>query len=263
MSLLPALVAVGLVFALVVVVPARDGPGTTAAGGSTTETPFRDDPPTVAAIGDNPLHSSVVRPASVACELPEPGSAVSRLRAFYDALLRCLDRSWRPALDAAGARFGPARVSIADAPETACGPLPPSAEATGLYCSTDTTIYLPRSRTLDAFGLSVEAHVATLAHEYGHHVQHLSGILDDAGRMLGRYAEDGPADREIGRRVELQANCLAGTFLRQARDGGAFDRELAEAAVDDFRNWVDSDTHGAGDTQRGWALRGYRDGGAG
>lgn len=252
---LPVVAALGLVVALVLAVPVLED---TDAGARDAAAPGEPALPAMASIGDNPFLASGVRPATVKCVLPEFSSDRQRLRDFYRAGLRCLDRAWRPALTEAGVPFEPARLRIVDEPTTACGPLPPVAEATGLYCAEDTTIYLPRTRTLDAFGLTVEAHVATLAHEYGHHVQHLSGVLGEAGSTLGRYAPGSPRDKELGRRVELQANCFAGMFLGSAGGRGSFDAELAEAAVDDFRHWVDSDTHGSSETQRAWALRGYR-----
>ena len=61
----------------------------------------------------------------------------------------------------------------------------------------------------------------------------------------------------------MQANCFAGAFLAGASGRGSISNELARAAVDDFRNWIDSDTHGASETQREWATRGYQRGDVG
>ncbi len=256
---LPIAVALVLVGVFVAVLPSFDD-GDSALPGAA---PGPDEPvPSLASIGDNRLLRSGTVLAEVRCELPELGSARERLRAFYTAELRCLDRAWKPALNRAGVKFAPVAVNITDDPTTACGELPPSGEATGLYCAEDATIYLPRTRTLEAFGLTREAHIATLAHEYGHHVQHLSGILADANGQLNRYPAGSPPDRELGRRVELQANCFAGVFLASAAGRGSITDDLGQAAVDDFRNWVDSDTHGASETQRRWAARGFRHGDA-
>jgi predicted metalloprotease len=206
---------------------------------------------------DNPVLTSSTRLPQVTCRLPDLQPGNQAMRAFYTAELRCLDTAWAPVLRRIGASFAPVRLRLEDDPETACGPLPPPEEATGLYCDRDTTNYLPLRRTVHAFGLTREAHVATLAHEYGHHVQYLSGILEEANRRLGRFEPGSPADRELGRRVELQANCFAGAFLASAAGRGSLDRELAEAAVADFSNWIDSDTHGSSRTQLRWAWLGY------
>jgi predicted metalloprotease len=251
---LPVALAVVLVGVLVAVVPSLDG-GHVRSGSAQAPS---DAVPSLASIGDNRLLQSGAVLADVRCELPALGSAPERLEAFYTAELHCLDRAWEPALDEAGIAFAPVNVSITDDPTTACGALPPSDEATGLYCAEDATIYLPRKRTLEAFGLTEQAHLATLAHEYGHHVQHLSGILADANEQLQHYPAGSAADRELGRRVELQANCFAGVFLASAVGRGSITEELGDAAVDDFRNWVDSETHGTSDTQWTWAARGFR-----
>ncbi|NIJ13524.1 hypothetical protein FHU38_003868 [Saccharomonospora amisosensis] len=248
---LPVGAALLLVATLVLVVPTFDrAVGDAPAAARTSARP-------AAQPQDSALLTAGVSLGKVTCDLPRLGAGRPALRAYYRAQLRCLDAAWKPALDRAGVPFEPVRVRIVDEPRTACGALPPQEEATGLYCDKDMTIYLPRDRTLAAFGLAREAHVATLAHEYGHHVQHLSGILAAVNRRLARVEPDSPQDKELGRRVELQANCFAGMFLGSASGSGAVSVDLAEAAVDDFRNWVDSETHGSSRTQRRWAMRGY------
>ncbi|MFC4000756.1 neutral zinc metallopeptidase [Prauserella oleivorans] len=211
-------------------------------------------------VADNRLHTAGVGPAPVGCDLPVLGGTRTELRAFYEAEVRCLDAAWRPVLRRIGAPFTPVAVELADDPTTRCGALPPAHRATGLYCDVDNTIYLPRGRVLDSLGLVTEAHVATLAHEYGHHVQKLSGILDMVNRELSRHAPGSPPDRELGRRVELQANCFAGLFLASVGGRGSIGHADAEAAVEDFRNWVDSDTHGSSRTQLRWARAGFTGG---
>lgn len=258
-AVLPVALAVVLVGVLVAVLPSLDEHNV--GSGSAQEAP--DAVPSLASIGDNRLLRSGTVLADVRCDLPALGSAPERLQRFYTAELRCLERAWKPVLAEAGVEFAGVDVSITDDPTTACGALPPADEATGLYCAQDATIYLPRQRTLEAFGLTEQAHLATLAHEYGHHIQHLSGILADANGQLSRYPAGSAADRELGRRVELQANCFAGVFLASAAGRGSISEELGDAAVDDFRNWVDSETHGASATQRTWAARGFRHGDVG
>ncbi|RBM20149.1 metalloprotease [Prauserella sp. PE36] len=211
-------------------------------------------------VRDNPLLTSRTVLAPVACDLPVFSGDLPRLRAYYHAEIRCLAAAWRPVLDSVGARFSPVTVSLADDPVTRCGALPPAAEATGLYCDLDRTIYLPYGRVLDSLGVTTEAHLATLAHEYGHHIQQLSGILGMANRELDAYAPGSPQDHELHRRVELQANCFAGLFLASAAGRGSISAADAEAAVQDFRNWVDSETHGDSETQLRWARAGF-DGG--
>ncbi|MBK1786690.1 neutral zinc metallopeptidase [Prauserella cavernicola] len=209
---------------------------------------------------DNALLTLSVPLPSVACSLPELGLDPSALQDYYDAEIRCLEQAWTPVLAEVGATVSGVSVRLDDDPSTRCGALPPATEATGLYCHLDDTIYLPHDRVLASLGPSTEAHLATVAHEYGHHVQRLSGILDMANRELGSYERDSPQDHELHRRVELQANCFAGLFLASASGRGSISAADAEAAVNDFRNWVDSDTHGSSETQLRWARAGFDDG---
>ncbi|WP_249043285.1 neutral zinc metallopeptidase [Prauserella muralis] len=204
-----------------------------------------------------PLLTMGTAPPRTTCALPPFAVGETALRAYYRAELRCLERAWRPVLEEAGAPVARVGLVLADDPDTACGDLPPASKATGLYCDVDGTIYLPRARTLDALGERPVPHLATVAHEYGHHLQQVSGILGAANRQLAGFPEDGPEDRELSRRVELQANCLAGMFFASVAGRGSITADDADAAVSDFRNWIDSDTHGTSATQLRWARTGY------
>lgn len=88
-----------------------------------------------------------------------------------------------------------------------CGD-PTSGQANAGYCIKDNTIGWDRTNLLpamiDSFGpMSV---VMVLAHEYGHAVQHQSGIVgkDDPGIVL-----------------EQQADCFAGVFVRHVAEGNS------------------------------------------
>ncbi|MEU6642234.1 neutral zinc metallopeptidase [Saccharomonospora sp. NPDC046836] len=253
---LPIVVSVALVAVLVVVVTELRGrsgdPADTEPGQAVGA---RQEP--AQSLTDNRLHRAAIALPPVTCHLPELAGAQAALHAYYTAEIACLDAAWRPALEQSGAAFAPVSVELADNPVTQCGELPPAAEATGLYCHADATIYLPRARVLASLGLGTDAHLATVAHEYGHHVQELAGILDLVNSELSRYEPGSAKDRELGRRVELQANCFAGLFLASAAGRGAITAADARAAVDDFRNWVDSESHGTSEAQLRWANTGF------
>src|SRR5580765_1110268 len=110
------------------------------------------------------------------------------------------------------------------------------------YCPVDERVYLDLGffdelkQRLGASGDFAQAYV--VAHELGHHVQHLLGT-DARVRQL---AESRPAEaNELSVRLELQADCYAGvwgrsTDQRQHLEAGDVDEALnAAAAVGDDR----------------------------
>ncbi|SFQ33258.1 hypothetical protein SAMN05421810_106163 [Amycolatopsis arida] len=212
----------------------------------------------VRALGTNPLLAADVELPKVACDLPELGRAADQLRAFYTAGVACLDEVWRPALAAVNQPFASPRLDIAADASTECGETPTAEEATAFYCGWDEVIYMPEDRLLDTVGTNPASHLAVLAHEYAHHVQTLSGIMYAVQDELADAEEDGPEVKALTRKVELQANCFAGLFLRSAAGQGSLTMRQAREAVDDFANSGDSDTHGTLANQVRWAEIGFR-----
>ena len=109
-----------------------------------------------------------------------------------------------------------------------------------------------------------------IAHEAGHHVQHLLGIDSDVRAEQSR--SDDP--NELSIRMELQADCFAGiwgnsAFDEQLLESGDLEEGLqAAAAVGDDRiqqrtTWrVDPEswTHGSSSQRVEWFRRGFRSG---
>ena len=126
-----------------------------------------------------------------------------------------LDEYWSGAFEASGNQYqAPSTVLFTDAVSTACGG---ASSAVGpFYCPLDQTIYLDLGfyeQLETRFGAEGGpfAEMYVIAHEYGHHVQNLLGLLE-AGRDAG--AEGGAV------RTELQADCFAGVWGGNAVDTG-------------------------------------------
>lgn len=179
---------------------------------------------------------------------------------------------WNDEFSRRNARYRPARtVFFSGATQTGCGS---ASSATGpFYCPNDGQVYIDLSfydvlRTrFGAAGNLAQAYV--IAHEYGHHIQNLTGILD-------RYGNDqrtGPNSAAVA--IELQADCYAGLWVRNAVQTGYLatvtqqdlrDALGAAAAVGDDRIQrqtqgrvtPESWTHGSAEQRQQWFARGYQ-----
>lgn len=144
----------------------------------------------------------------------------SSFAAFLNTTTDCLDRSWTTAFRQAGVPFDrPLRVFWTRPGRSPCGDYP-APGAAAFYCPLNNGMYIGVTHAQQAAaGLPVRFNVAyarEVAHEYGHHVQNEAGILDFSheARTQAATLEERNA---ITRRSELQAQCLAGTFMAAVR----------------------------------------------
>jgi len=101
------------------------------------------------------------------------------------------------------------------------------------YCPSDRKIYLDMGffqEMKDQFGASGDfAQAYVVAHEVGHHVQNLLGILPkaDAARQQMNQADS----NKMSVRVELQADCFAGIWGKFTQQKGILDSGDLEEAL--------------------------------
>ncbi len=157
---------------------------------------------------------------------------------------------------------------------TGCGQA--SSQTGPFYCPLDNLVYfdLEFLQTLqNQFGATGDlAAQYIVAHEFGHHVQNVLGINAEMRRA---QQEDPARANQYSVALELQADCFAGAWARDAGDRDLFDdpREVEEAldaaaAVGDDRiqqqtqGRVDPEqwTHGSSAQRVEWFQRGYRSG---
>lgn len=99
---------------------------------------------------------------------------------------------------------------------TACGSA--TADVGPFYCSGDKLVYLDTSflsQLLEQLGAqsSTAAEAYVIAHEYGHHAQDLLGAMAKAHAAGSQTGAHSPSVR-----LELQADCYAGAYLKWAAD---------------------------------------------
>jgi predicted metalloprotease len=200
-----------------------------------------------------------------------------RVQGAYDSL----DDYWEEAApQVLGVSYVSPNVNLfTDAVDTGCGS---ATSAVGpFYCPADQLIYLDTAfyddlRTrFDASGGPL-AQLYVVAHEWGHHIQNLSGAFAAADR-----SGTGPTSDAV--RLELQADCYAGAWVGSATstrdvDGDTLLEPITEAQMADALNAAsaigddriqeqtsgqvspESWTHGSSEQRQRWFTTGYNDG---
>ena len=216
-------------------------------------------------------HQSGTAGASAAQVCADPA------KRFSCQVLASTEDTWAKLFAAQGRRYQPAGFSFyggsgrsgCGAAQSAMGPF---------YCPTDGKIYLDTSfydELQNRFGAAGDfAQAYVIAHEVGHHIQNLTGVLEQASARQRRVStREGNALQVL---VELQADCYAGVWAANARDArgslmepGDVEEGLraAQAIGDDTlqrrtqgRVVPESFTHGSAAQRSQWLRRGLETG---
>ena len=142
-------------------------------------------------------------------------NSLANARKYYATVFSCLVRAWPKQVTLAGGRFvAPHLIPYGGSVETPCSS--GGGGGSSFYCSSNQTIYLDAGQDLSFYKTSLGTWVRaemtdTVAHEFGHHVQNLTGILSAEQEL--EYEFSGDKSLEMSRRLELQASCLGNVFL--------------------------------------------------
>jgi predicted metalloprotease len=178
--------------------------------------------------------------------------------------LASLNQTWEPLFQQAGIEFRqPSLTFYSGGTGSACGSA--TSAAGPFYCPGDESIYIDTSfydqlnRQLGA-GPGDFARYYVVAHEYGHHVQALTGV---ANSIRSAQSQNPRQANQLQVHMELQADCYAGVWAgknRNAIEPGDFEEgmQAASAIGDDTltggRVSSENFTHGTS-AQRMQALR--------
>ncbi|MEU5693749.1 neutral zinc metallopeptidase [Actinosynnema sp. NPDC020468] len=244
------------------------GPGTNTSPSTRTSptTTTKAGPKAVIALGDNPIHSKDIGAFDLknGCALPSMDYSVGGQETFLRAALPCIEEMWKPAFAKANLPYQPAELVMVTSQITnSCGSMGP--DRTAMYC--EGTIYWTPLHYAGETGSANPNHpgkyLGQLAHEYGHHIQWLSGILKASGQaQYDKGGWDTPAGLELNRRKELQATCFGGESLAPLSHG-AVPIDVIQVAITDAGNRGDypvypNRDHGAPEKNMSWVQQGYK-----
>ena len=198
-----------------------------------------------------------------------------RDRQFAESILGKTEDVWGAIFREAGETYqAPKLVLFSGQDQSGCG----AAEAAmgPFYCSLDQTIYIDMSFFQELRGTSNSdfAQAYVLAHEVGHHVQHILGI---SGKIREQRARsDKVTSNNLSVRLELQADCFAGIWGNAtAKDQNANITETEIRAALETAAEIGDDvlqqqagrvanphtfTHGSAAQRQQWFVRGLQGG---
>lgn len=230
--------------------------------------------------GTNPIDiltgstSSTAPSVTSSSRVPTTGDQ-AELRDFVGVVVKETEDLWSEVFQASGQDYPePKVVLFTNAVNTGCGAADFS---TGpFYCPGDQKVYIDLSfydQLREQFGAPGDfAQAYVLAHEVGHHVQNITGVLPEFNQRRASMSQEQANAYSV--RVELQADCYAGVWANYAGQEDLIDNgDIAEAL--NAAEQIGDDTlqermqgyavpktfsHGTSAQRKTWFERGYTSG---
>lgn len=214
---------------------------------------------------DNPFYRQTT-PSPVRCDQSQIDVSTAsdrQLKTHFEELMACLVRVWQPPVEAARWKIVRPTVTIYGRQiTTKCG----KAEVNAFYCGADQQVYYSNllDNSVPIVARNKWAADVVMAHEFGHALQARTAILISSS-ALGQQANDESTQLLFSRRLETQADCLSGMFMRsvsaslgvgQSDVNGVLD--VYTAVGDDTlsgRSTIEGN-HGLGRSRRYWGSTG-------
>ena len=205
----------------------------------------------------------------------EAAQEEEELAEFVSVVLADTEEVWTEVFAEEGMEYvEPTLVLYTGSVESACGTA--GAAVGPFYCPGDYKLYIDLSfynelqTQFQAPGDFAMAYV--VAHEVGHHVQNLLGVMEEVQPMRNQLSEEEYNKLQV--RLELQADYLSGVWAHHAQGMGYLEEgDLEEAltaasAVGDdtiqqrSRGYVvpESFTHGSSEQRKRWFYKGFEAG---
>ncbi len=237
------------------------------------------------ATGQNPIDiltgetgtTTASRSSASSNQLPA-GAGQDDLRDFVGVVVKETEDLWTEQFAAVGQDYPePTVVLFSNMTNTACGTA--DASVGPFYCPGDQRVYIDLSfydELRDKFGAPGDfAQAYVLAHEVGHHVQNITGVLPEFNQRRQAMSQEDANAYSV--RIELQADCYAGVWANYAGqqdlvEMGDFEEALnaAEQIGDDtlqkrMQGFAVPKTfnHGTSAQRKAWFERGYKTGSPG
>lgn len=236
------------------------------------------------ALGVNPLEllqgsmgegGSRQAPTPSATSQTASSGTSDEMKRFVSVVLADTEDVWSTQFEESGQQYvEPTLVLFTDRVQSACGL---AGAATGpFYCPGDQKLYIDLGfykQLADRFGAPGDfAEAYVIAHEVGHHVQNLLGILPKFHELQQNMSKREANAMSV--RVELQADCFAGIWAHYEQEKGLLEAGdtqealRAAAAVGDdaiqraTQGYVvpDSFNHGTSEQRQKWFQTGFDSG---